>query len=56
MRDMAVAHGKQLSIPEWGVWGRADGHGGGDNPFYIAKMHEFMTDPANRVAYRSTST
>ena len=52
MRDMAVAHGKQLSIPEWGVWGRDDGHGGGDNPVYIAKMYEFMTNPENRVAYQ----
>ncbi|MEY4512513.1 MAG: hypothetical protein RLZZ450_4635 [Pseudomonadota bacterium] len=52
MRDMAVAHGKLLSVPEWGVWGRDDGHGGGDNPLYIAKMHEFMTNPSNRVAYQ----
>lgn len=52
MRDYAVAHNKALSIPEWGVWGRADGHGGGDNPVYIQKMHDFMLDSANRVAYQ----
>ncbi|HEX5661677.1 MAG TPA: glycosyl hydrolase [Polyangiales bacterium] len=52
MRDYAVAHNKQLSVPEWGVWGRADGHGGNDNPVYIQKMHAFMTEPANRVGYQ----
>jgi hypothetical protein len=52
MRDYAVAHNKQLSIPEWGVWTRPDGHGGGDNPLYVQKMHDFMTDPQNRVGYQ----
>jgi hypothetical protein len=52
MRDFAIRHNKLLSIPEWGVWGRADGHGGNDNPLYIQKMYDFMLDPANRVAYQ----
>lgn len=45
----ARAHGKPMTIPEWGVLNRADGHGGGDNPYYIERMHEFITDPQNNV-------
>ena len=29
-----------------------DGHGGGDNPFFIEKMHAFITDPAHNIAYQ----
>jgi hypothetical protein len=46
-----VAHGKPFSIPEWGVVARTDGHGGGDNPYYIQKMFEFISDPANYVQF-----
>lgn len=49
----AAHHGKPMSLPEWGLWIREDGHGGGDNSFYLTKMHEFITDPANGVAYQS---
>lgn len=41
----ARARGKGLAVPEWGVHGGA-GVGGGDNPYFIKKMHEFFT--ANR--------
>jgi hypothetical protein len=51
MRDFAVAHGKLVSLPEWGVWSRSDGTGGGDDPFYIEQMHAFIANPANRVGY-----
>jgi hypothetical protein len=50
--DFAKLHGKPMSLPEWGLWRRDDGHGGGDNPFFITKMHEFMNDPSNNVAYQ----
>jgi glycosyl hydrolase family 26 len=53
LRDYAVAHGKKVALPEWGVAIRPDGHGGGDNPFYIRKMHEFITDPANHVVFHA---
>ena len=53
MRDFALARGKPMAIPEWGVAIRADGHGGGDNPFFVQKMHEFITDPGNYVAFHS---
>jgi hypothetical protein len=47
-RDFAEARGKPLSFPEWGVWERPDGGGGGDNPLYIERMHSWFqeVDPA----------
>ena len=50
-RDFAKKHGKPLSIPEWGVTHRGDGHGGEDNPEYVQHMFDFVTDPASHVAY-----
>lgn len=52
-RDFARRHGKPLSVPEWGVWERTDGTGGGDNPIFIRRMHAFLNDPDNNVAYHS---
>jgi Glycosyl hydrolase family 26 len=49
----AARHGKPMSIPEWGLWGRADGHGGGENTYYLDRMADFVADPANNVAYQS---
>ena len=51
--DFAEQHDKLLSIPEWGVWERFDGIGGGDNAFYITQMATFIADPENRVAYQA---
>jgi Glycosyl hydrolase family 26 len=53
LRDFAFAHGKPIAFPEWGVITRPDGHGGGDNPYYIQKMHEFITNPANKVVFHA---
>jgi hypothetical protein len=50
-KQFAAEHGKQMSYPEWGLWVRDDGHGGGDNPYYIQKMREWID--ANDVAYHS---
>lgn len=49
--DFARSKGKPMSVPEWGLWRRTDGRGGGDNPYFIKQMHAFIDDPANRVAY-----
>jgi Glycosyl hydrolase family 26 len=52
LRDMAQAHGKPLQFPEWGLvtWKTAFvGAGGDDNPYFIQKMYEFFTNPANNV-------
>jgi hypothetical protein len=58
LRDFAKAHGKPLQFPEWGLMqynsaGNYAGYGGGDNPYFIQKMHEFITYPANNVAMHS---
>jgi hypothetical protein len=53
IRDFAAAHGKPMAIPEWGVTTRSDGHGGGDSPYYVQKMHDFIMDPANRVVFHA---
>ncbi|MCZ7530350.1 MAG: glycoside hydrolase family 26 protein [Acidimicrobiia bacterium] len=41
-RNFAQNHGKPLSIPEWGVSERDDGHGGGDAPSFIQNMRDFI--------------
>jgi hypothetical protein len=48
-RDFAREHGKPMTYPEWGLWIRPDGLGGGDNPYYLEQMHEWIE--ANDVAY-----
>jgi hypothetical protein len=53
LRDFAVAHGKPMAIPEWGLVTRSDGHGGGDNPFFMQKMYEFIMDPNNHVVFHA---
>jgi hypothetical protein len=46
-------HGKPLSFPEWGlVDAAADSKSyGNDDPYYIARMYEFITDPQNNVLF-----
>jgi hypothetical protein len=57
--DFAAAHGKKLSVAEWGnstgtaVGGASGGASGGDNPFYIAKMMEFFRSQAGNLAYEA---
>jgi len=50
-RDFAVSHHKLFALPEWGVDNRGDKHSGGDSPFFIQKIHDFITDPANNVYF-----
>lgn len=40
--DFARAHGKPLSFPEWGTGTRPDGYGGGDDPYFIEHMVEWI--------------
>jgi hypothetical protein len=47
-RDFAARHGKPMTYPEWGLITRSDGHGGGDNPYFISQMHEWIR--TNNVA------
>ncbi len=45
----AAAHGKPMTFPEWGLVDRMDGHGGGDNPYFIKQMHSWIQ--THNVAY-----
>ena len=49
--DLARAHNKKIIIGEWGLWQLNDKWhpSGGDNPSYIQRMYDWMSDPANRV-------
>jgi hypothetical protein len=42
----AKAHGKYVSIPEWGL-------SGGDDPAFIDNVHSFIANVSNSVAYSS---
>jgi hypothetical protein len=50
--DFARAHGKGLSIPEWGLASAADG-GLGDNPFYVQQMRSFFEANADVLVLES---
>jgi len=47
----ARAHGKKLSLPEWGVTDDHGQGGGSDNPFYVQKMFELFQANAADIAY-----
>ena len=44
--DFAKAHGKYVSVPEWGL-------NGADDPAFINDMHSFIENPADEVGYSS---
>jgi hypothetical protein len=50
-RKFARDHGKPLAFPEWGLVSADHGHGGRDDPHFIERMHAFIADPANGVAF-----
>ncbi len=50
-RDFARAHGKLISFPEWGTGDRPDGHGAGDDPYFVRKMSDWIK--SNPVEYHS---
>jgi hypothetical protein len=45
----AASKGKQMTFPEWALADRNDGHGGGDSPYFIQKMHDWIA--THNVAY-----
>jgi len=53
LRDFGIAHAKPMAIPEWGVALRPDGHGGGDNTYFVQQMSDFIANPANNVVFHS---
>lgn len=43
-RAFALAHGKQVSFPEWGMYAKGDEFGGGgDNPYYVTRMADWFS-------------
>jgi hypothetical protein len=52
-QQFASANGKPLAFSEWGVTIRTDGHGLGDDPFYVNQMVAWMRNSANSVTYES---
>ncbi|MGC3980778.1 MAG: glycosyl hydrolase [Steroidobacteraceae bacterium] len=53
LRDFAKTNGKPFAFPEWGVVNQSqnNGHGGGDNTYFIQQMYNFINDPANNVEF-----
>lgn len=47
--QFAAARGKPMTFPEWGLAHRTDGHGGGDSPYFISQMHDWLA--RHDVAY-----
>ncbi|WP_162243952.1 glycoside hydrolase family 26 protein [Pseudorhodoferax sp. Leaf265] len=41
-RAFAAEHGKPVSFPEWGTGMRPDGRGGGDDPYFMERMTEWL--------------
>jgi len=39
----AAAHGKPIVFPEWGVAIRSDGHGLGDDPYFVNEFADWIT-------------
>ena len=52
-QQFASSEGKPLALTEWGVIIRSDGHGLGDDPYYVNHMVSWMESASNDVAYES---
>ena len=50
-KKFAAAHGKPMSFPEWATGTRPDGHGCGDDPYFIEQMYAWIS--SNDVAYHN---
>lgn len=52
--NFAVAHGKWVSVDEWGLHHTNSGHAeGGDNPAYISAMYNWIKTHRSRVAWET---
>ena len=49
----ASSNGKPLAFGEWGLAIRSDGHGLGDDPYFVNQMLAWMENSANNVIYES---
>lgn len=51
LREFAQQHNKPISIPEWATGTRPDGHGGGDDAYFITHMADWIAQ--NNVVYHA---
>ena len=49
--DFARTHGKRFAYGEWGIGVMPDGHGSGDDPYFVTKMAEWFS--SNGAYYQS---
>jgi hypothetical protein len=49
--SFAAQNGKQLGIGEWGLWNDTSQNGGGDDPYFIQQMYNWMQ--SNDVGYEN---
>lgn len=49
--DFARQSGKQLAVPDWGLSNESEG--GGDDPTFITRMHEYFTANADILAFEN---
>ncbi len=52
-QKFASSQGKPLAFTEWGVIIRSDGHGLGDDPYYVNQMISWMRTASNDVAFEA---
>ena len=52
-QQFAASNGKPLALAEWGLTIRSDGHGLGDDPYYINHMISWMQTASNNVAFEA---
>ncbi len=50
-KAIADTYNKPLVIPEFGLWTRPDGYGGGDNPDFIQRVFDFIQEESNNVYF-----
>lgn len=50
-KNFAVAHGKLMSYPEWGLFTRPDGHGGMDDPDFIDRVDGWFSGLGSLLAH-----
>jgi hypothetical protein len=51
--QFASSNGKPLAFGEWGLAIRSDGHGLGDDPYFVNQMVSWMENSTNNVTYES---
>ena len=55
-RNFAREKGKPMTFPEWGLTWREDGHGGGDDPYFVQQMAAWISSNPSPTTSTSSST